>query len=156
MMTAGWNHAGVLNPATRWFFPRLARVYGFTVTPPMPPDPKDTGARAKAVREVLRIAKDSQIPIAVAPEGRDHLGGILGKPPPGAGRFLFQLSKYRERITPIGVYEDGPTLCFHFGPPFKLVIPTTLPPDVRDRLASQQLMKAIADLLPQPLRGDFA
>lgn len=156
MMTAGWNHAGLFNPLTRWLFPRLAQVYGFTVTPPMPPDPKETERRAKAVREVLQIAKNTPVPIAVAPEGQDHPGGILAKPPPGVGRFLIRLARYRERITPVGVFENGPALCFNFGASFRLDIPSGLTTVGRDSLASQQVMEAIAHLLPYSLRGDYA
>jgi len=156
MMTAGWNHAGLLNPITRYLFPRLARVYGFTATPPMPPSPIETEARARAVRAVLKIAKNPQAIIAIAPEGQDHLGGVLGSPSPGVGRFLCQLAKHRERITPVGVYEDGTVLCFNYGPTFKLDIPASMTPDARDRLASRLVMEAIARQLPGAFRGDYA
>lgn len=155
MMTSGWNHAGLFAPLTRWLFPRLAQVYGFTITPPMPPTSDEIEARAEAVRAVLRVAKSAQTKIAIAPEGQDHPGGIITSPPVGVGRFLIQLSKYRERITPIGVYEDDTSLCFNFGPSFILDIPARLPPDNRDLMASQVVMEAIANLLPMKFRGEF-
>jgi hypothetical protein len=157
-MTAGWNHTGLLNPLTRWFFPRLAKVYGFTATPPMPPDPKGVMDRARAVRDVLRVARASKAIIAIAPEGRDYPGGVLGLPPPGVGRFIQQLSKYRERITPVGVYEDienDAQLCINFGPSFEVDNLPDLPSDDRDRLISRQVMTAIAQQLPPALRGDY-
>lgn len=156
MMTSGWNHAGIINPLTRWLFPRVAHVYGFTVTPSMPPNPMETDARAKAVRDVVRIAKETKKIIAVAPEGRDCPGGILGSPPAGVGRFLYQLSKFRERIYPIGVYEVENVLCFHFGSPFSLDILVPSNPVERDHIVSRIIMEAIAVLLPTEMRGDYA
>jgi hypothetical protein len=158
MMTSGWTHTGVLNPATRWLFPRLAEIYSFTPTPPMPPTPSEIGGRAKAVRMMLRTAKETDHHIVIAPEGRDHPMGILGEPPPGIGRFLIQLTKYRERIIPVGVYEDveeGHTLSFRFGPAFHLDIPKELTSKGRDQLASKRVMKAIAQQLPTRLRGAY-
>jgi hypothetical protein len=158
MMTNGWTHSGLLNPLTRWFFPRLAQIYGFTTTPPMPPDPNEVEARARAVRDVLRLARTTDAVIAVAPEGRDHPGGVLGVPPPGIGRFIQQLSKHRERITPVGVYEDSSKdagLCFNFGPGFGLEIPPDLHQGDRDRCFSTQVMTAIARQLPHSLRGEY-
>lgn len=63
MMTAAWTHMGPLEPVTRWLFPRLAGVYGFTTTPPMPPDPTEVEARARAVRQVLGYARGTQSPV---------------------------------------------------------------------------------------------
>lgn len=83
IMTDAWTYPDplrqhVVTPTTRWFFRRLARVYGFTAMPPMPPDPRDTIARAAAVRSVLSYARRTKEPvIAFAPEGADSPDGTL-------------------------------------------------------------------------------
>lgn len=155
MMTNAWTHVGFLGPITRWLFPRLAQVYGFTSTPSMPPKPKDVNARALAVRHVLRVARKPGALIAVAPEGHDHPGGILGTPPPGVGRFIHQLTKHCQLITPIGVYDDVEHFYIHFGPPYQLESLVDLHPDERDHHVSQQVMQLIASLLPPRLRGIY-
>jgi len=155
MMTNAWTHAGILEPITRWLFPRLAQVYGFTTTPPMPPVPHDLDARAQAVRRVLEIASSPDTLIGLAPEGRDHPGGILGPPPPGVGRFIHQLSKRCQRIIPIGVYEDADNLYLSFGPPFHLEAASRSTPAERDHHRIQQVMGLIASQLPPWLRGDY-
>lgn len=155
MMTNAWTHLGPLEGMSRWLFPRLARVYGFTPTPPIPPDPRDVGDRARAVRQVLDVSRCPGAVIALAPEGQDHPGGILGAPPPGVGRFITQLEKHCQRIVPIGVYEEGDYLTFNFGPAFELDIDPLSAADERDRDASQQVMQFIAQQLPPRLRGDY-
>ncbi|MBC8506129.1 MAG: 1-acyl-sn-glycerol-3-phosphate acyltransferase [Anaerolineales bacterium] len=156
LMTAGWTHLKGLQTLTRWFFPRVAQVYGITATPPMPPKPEETESRAKAVRQALRYARQSPAPvIGLALEGRDHPGGILAPPPPGAGRFVGKLASHCKRIVPIGVYEDKESLCVNFGPSSKLKIPPGLSADQRDRTVSKLVMRAIAQQLPPALRGEY-
>ena len=104
----------------------------------------------------MRIAKETKAIIAIAPEGQDYPGGVLGSPAPGVGRFLYQLSKYRERIIPIGVYEDGPLFCINFGPFIQLDITLPSNPGERDRLVSNYIMEALARLLPEKMRGNYA
>ena len=155
MMTDAWTHAGTLEPITRWLFPRLAQVYGFTTTPPMPPAPHNVDSRVQAVRHVLEAARSPGAVIGLAPEGRDHPGGILSPPPPGVGRFIHQLAKHCQRIVPIGVYEDAEYFCLNFGPSFTLTIPSKFTADERDHHVTQQVMRRIACLLPPHLRGDY-
>ena len=154
MMTHAWTHVGIMEPVTRWLFPRLAQVYGFTTTPPMPPAPQDVDARAQAVRRVLQVARSPGAIIGLAPEGRDHPGGRLGTPPPGVGRFIHQLVKHCQPIVPIGVYEDAEYLYFNFGPSFKLEVSSKWTSGERDHQVTQQVMRAIACQLPSYLRGD--
>jgi 1-acyl-sn-glycerol-3-phosphate acyltransferase len=155
MMTSGWTHVGPLEPATRWLFPRLAQVYGFTSSPPMPPRDQDIDARAAAVRHILEAARSQDAVIGLAPEGRDHPGGILGAPPAGVGRFIYRLSKHCQRITPVGVYEDADKLHFSFGPPFYLEAPLEQSQRERDQHVTQQVMRSIACQLPHGLRGMY-
>lgn len=156
VMTAAWTHLGPLEPVSRWLFPRLAAVYGFSTTPPMPPNPNEVETRARAVRQVLNFARATQSPvIGLAPEGRDNFQGVLGKPPQGAGRFIEHIVKYCQRIVPIGVYEDRERLCLSFGPPVELNIPPKISADQRDAIVSKKVMRAIARQLPETLRGEY-
>ncbi len=155
VMTAGWTHLAGLESLPRWLFPHVARVYGFTTTPPMPPDPRDAEMRAQAVRRVLRVARAPGAVIGLAPEDRDHPGGVLAPPPPGAGRFIGKLVSHCQRIVPIGVYEGEECLCVNFGPPFQLDIPQGILAAQRDQIISKQVMRSIAQQLPPALRGEY-
>jgi 1-acyl-sn-glycerol-3-phosphate acyltransferase len=155
LMTNAWTHLGPMAPASRWLFLRLARVYGFTPTPPMPPNPTEIAARAQAVRQVLRVARNPGTVIGLAPEGRDQPGGILGAPPAGSGRFIRQLAKYCHPILPVGVFEDQDGLCLRCGSPFELAPATDCTPLTVDGQTSRQVMDAIARQLPKRLRGAY-
>jgi hypothetical protein len=125
--------------------------------PPMPPRPHETAERAAAVRQVLAYASQAACPlIGLAPEGMDHPGGVLHWPLPGAGRFMLHLAERGLRFAPIGVYEDSGRLHLHFGAPYRLEVSANLSPGERDQAASRVVMNHIADLLPDPLRGEFA
>jgi hypothetical protein len=126
LMTAAWTfprdpHLRLFTPLTYWLFKRIARIYTFTNMPPMPPDTNQTKYRAASIRQALRYARRADDPvIAMAPEGRDLPGGILGAPPPGVGRFIAHMDRYCQRIIPIGMFEGGGRLCLSFGPALKL------------------------------------
>jgi 1-acyl-sn-glycerol-3-phosphate acyltransferase len=160
-MTAAWTSDGsfksdVLAEVSRRLFPRLARLYAFTVMPPMPPRPFEAEARARAVRQVLAVARGyPPSALALAPEGRDIPGGRLGRPPTGAGRFLILLSQLGYPLYPLGVYEADGRLCLNFGPPDDLKIPRNLSRGQSDDYASEAVMCLIARLLPEALRGEF-
>lgn len=163
VMTAAWTfdnrfYASPFIPLTRWLFRRTARVYGFTAMPPMPPDPGEITARAVAVRQTLEYAQRTaaaQAVIGLSPEGRDFGGGKLGLPPPGAGRFIAQLSLWCPLIYPVGVYLQSDSLCLHFGSPYSLPQLVNESRDQVDAHVSRVVMQAIASLLPFELRGDY-
>jgi len=161
LMTAAWTfpndpHLRPFTPLTYWLFSRVAQVYGFTNMPPMPPDHRQMESRAKAVRQALRYARTADSPvIALAPEGRDHPGGILGTPPPGVGRFIAQLMKYCKVIVPVGVYEDDDRLCLSFGRGLPLEFLDEGPRDALDTRISQGVMDVIALQLPERLHGAY-
>lgn len=164
VVASAWTYpdrlrSALFTPATHWAFSRMARAYGFTSMPPMPPRPAEEAGRAQAVREVLAYARLAQQPlVGLAPEGRDGLpGGGLVAPPPGAGRFMLHLSSLGLPVIPLGVYEAGdpPGLCLRFGPPYRLAAPPGLPSAERDRCASDEVMRRIAALLPPALRGVY-
>ena len=153
MMTDAWTFLGPLTPLSRRVLTQVARVYGFTATPPMPPDPQEVAARAWAVRRALAKARIPGAVIALAPEGRDHPDGQLGPLPPGAGRFIEKIARYCQPIVPIGVYEDDESLCLRFGPPFALPdMPASLSTEQKDLLVGGQVVEAIAEQLPLHLQ----
>lgn len=161
-MTAAWTEAGDLGSrvkaaASALLFPRLARVYGFTAMPPMPPRPHEAQERARAVRQVLAaVRKKPRLLVGLSPEGQDAPGGALMRPHPGAGRFLALLSGPGYPFYPVGVDETNAALRLHFGPPFRLELPPGTSPQQVDRLAADAAMQAIAALLPERLRGAYA
>lgn len=155
---AGQWYAPFGQAISRWLLRRIARLYGFTTMPPMPPRQRDVEARAAAVRQFLTFARlHPQAILALAPEGGDNPpSGALNWPPPGAGRFLLLLAEAGFPLTPVGAWEEGGKFCLRFGLAYHLKVPPRLPAEVRDRLAAQQVMESIAALLPVHLRGPFA
>jgi 1-acyl-sn-glycerol-3-phosphate acyltransferase len=142
---------------SRWLLERIRRTYGFTTMPPMPPRPQDLEARAHSVREALAYLKSHPgCLLALAPEGGDQPGGRLTWPPSGAGRFISLLASSSVPILPVGVYEDSGSLCLDFGEPYGLSIPPGLLVDERDRYATGVVMRSLARLVPERLRGEFA
>ncbi len=160
-MTSAWTDDGTPGAALRaWIspviFPRIARIYNFTSMPPMPPRPFEVEARARAVRQLLAAARQQPPPVlALAPEGQDNPAGGLMHPHPGVGRLLSHLDGMGYSMTPVGVFEDDRFLRLCFGVPFTLALPGGVPPVERDRLAADQVMRAIANLLPAELHGDY-
>jgi len=151
---AGWQRP--LSRVTRWLFPQVAHVLGFTAMPPIPPDPWEVEQRAQAVREVLSVVrKNPQTLIGLAPEGSDEEQNCLKMPPPGAGRFMLLLANLGLTFLPAGFFEDSGSACVRFGAPYRLNVPDRLRPDERDRLAATIVMSAIAAQLPGELQGPF-
>ncbi len=159
IQSSAWRMTGWQRPlsgVTRWLFPRVAQVLGFTAMPPIPPDPKELEQRAWAVREVLAFVRlNPQSMIGIAPEGSDEEQGCLKMPPDGSGRFMLLLAKLGMEFQPVGFFEEGETCCMRFGQIYQLSIPENLTNDERDRASSRIIMSAIAAQLPGRLRGDF-
>jgi hypothetical protein len=164
VIASQWTAAGkwygpLREAASRLLFTRLAKVYGFLPMPPMPPRPEDTMARADAVRAVLSyVESHPQSALCLAPEGRDILDGRLGWPASGAGRFIALLAA-RMPILPVGGWEQDGVLTVRFGAPYRLKIPVINGGQMtreRDRLVSGTVMRSIAALLPESMRGEFA
>lgn len=161
VMTAAWRYSDplrghTLTPVSRALFQRVARSYGFIRMPPMPPHPADLPARAAAVRALLRHVSTVRSPvIGLAIEGADSPDGGLGPPPPGVGRLLGRLIAQGMRIIPVGVYEAEGRLQIRFG---SLSEPPALSGGKReiDRKLAEWNLRAIAALLPEPLRGPYA
>jgi hypothetical protein len=160
IMTGAWTFPGrslskQFRKISEKVFRAIARTYGFTLTPPLPPNPADQPARTAAIREVFtHIKADPNTLISFAPEGRDFPGGVLGMPPGGSGKFLLELSRRLGLVYPVGIFEEGGGLHLHFGAPFDLcsiIRESRLDPDS----ASRVVMERIACLLPGYLAGEF-
>ena len=150
-----WGKVG--SAFSRWGLQRIGKTYGFTSMPPMPPRPQDVEARAKAVKNALKRIKQTEDTIlGLAPEGADQMDGQLTMPPSGAGRFGLLLAGAGAAFVPAGIFETDGAFCLHFGPAYRLSVPSGLSPDEKDRAAAKSIMKHISVLLPERLRGEFA
>jgi len=160
-VTAAWTYQDRLRrqlftPFSRRLFKRIARVYGFINTPPMPPDPGEATQRAIAVRAVIKyVQKVDRAVIGIAPEGMDFPGGILGSPPAGVGRFMLRLSDLEMVVLPAGFYETDEKCFLQFGRSYHLEAPDNLSSRERDKTASWIVMHHIAELLPACLQGEY-
>jgi hypothetical protein len=161
IMTGAWTFPGnplhrPLRTISKWVFKRIARVYGFTLTPPMPPEPEDSTARTESVRRVFQHIKDNPSTlVALAPEGQDIPGGALGELPPGAGKFMLELNRRLGCIHPVGIYEEDGALRINFGPPFNLGSIINSGSGKLDEKAGRIVMERIAALLPDRLAGPY-
>ena len=111
LMTNAWTNRTkgidqLRTKITRILFKRLASMYGFITTPPMPPAPDEFTERALSIRKIVgSIRKNPNMILCIAPEGQDFEYGKLGKPPAGTGKFIFQIQK--QLITLKSLYIIG-------------------------------------------------
>lgn len=161
MMTSAWVYpdrwrSWTITPLSRRVLVRLARCYGFTSTPPMPPRPQDFSARAAALRSLLRALGSMERPVlGIAPEGADAAGGVLQSPADGVDHLFHLLWKRGMHFVPVGVYEHDGRLTARFGERLDLPDPSGGPEPGRDSIL-EYVMRGIAACLPLKLRGDFA
>lgn len=162
IMTAEWTAPGkwyepLKGAYSRLLLKYLSRVYGHTTMPPMPPRLRDIEARARSVRVALEYARrHPDFMLGLAPEGANQAGGKLSMPAPGVGRFALLLAGPGSVFVPVGAYEEEGAFCLHFGPAYRLEVPSGLSADEKDRIAADAMMNKIAALLPVRLRGEFA
>jgi len=156
-----WRYRYFITPATRRLFRRLARVYGFILTPPVIHifnDDYPTHQGVVAVRRFLALAREAgrrgEV-LALAPEGQEGRLGALTTLPPGTGRFLVFLARAGLPLLPVGISERDGSLLVRFGPAWHLAAPD-LPKDQLDQWAAREVMTRIAWLLPEPLWGAYA
>lgn len=158
MMTRAWTSLGSWWDKPKRFitstiFKRQAQVYGFITTPPMPPEPQDALERAISVRNLLHAVRANPNSIvALAPEGRDIPGGVLGNPPPGSGKLIGQLAGILHTCIAVGVYEEQGRLCVSFGEAFELPVKLDARDDIK---VSDFIMRKIAVQLPANMRADL-
>ncbi len=162
IMTAEWTAPGKWYEPIKGLYSRLllkylSRVYGTTTMPPMPPRPGDVEARARSVRAVLDYTKKHpDFILGLAPEGADQADGMLSVPAAGVGRFALLLAGSGSVFVPVGAYEADGVFCLHFGPAYRLSVPSKLSPNENDHIAAKIIMEHIAVLLPEGLRGELA
>jgi len=154
MMTGAWTSRKggfdrARTEATKRIFKRIAEVYGFVTTPPMPPAKHELMDRMLSIRQLIRILENQHDPIlCLAPEGRDTPRGKLASPFPGTGKLVLQLNQILKRVLPVGVYEKDGMLHIHFGEVY-LLNDTNLNGDF---MVSEIIMERIADTLPGNLK----
>ncbi|NJC96551.1 MAG: hypothetical protein C3F07_11930 [Anaerolineales bacterium] len=162
VMTGEWTYPGqwyapLGSMYSRFILHRLARLYGFTSMPPMPPRPQDVEARARSVRAVLDVVRNTKdLILGLAPEGHDPPGGVLTRPASGAGRFGLLLANAGLKFVPVGAYEADGVFMVHFGEAYELKVERGLSAEEKDSQAARCIMRNIAKLLPSHLRGEFA
>ena len=161
MMTYAWTSP---NKTWDWFkrritkiiFTAICRVYGFVPMPPMPPTPKEVMERALAVKTLMGVArKKNPVAIGMAPEGMDFPEAVLGWPPEGMGRLLNELSKIIKNVIPVGVFEEDGKQIISFGKPLTFKADNYSSKDLEDCEVARQVMNALAQLLPERMRGEF-
>jgi hypothetical protein len=161
VMTSGWTYSdwlrrGTLEPLTAWAFARVARVYGLTTMPPMPPRAHEVMDRAAAIRKVIEFIRlNPTAVVGLAPEGQDNPNSSLGWPAPGSGRFILRLAERLGQVLPAGVSIENQELTIRFGPPFCPQQPPSKSREQLDQLIARQVMEHIARLLPAGMRGEF-
>jgi 1-acyl-sn-glycerol-3-phosphate acyltransferase len=134
----------------RWIFGRVARMYGLVT---IARREELVMGRATALRQMARIV--TREPIGMTPEGLES-NGILIRPQPGTGLFLASVEGHRAPLLPVGLFEDGDTLCVRFGPPFRINLPRGVDRAEQDRAASDLVMLAIGRQLPPSYWGAYA
>jgi hypothetical protein len=77
----------------------------------------------------------------------DVLGGGLGLPPAGSGKFILYLHQMGLPILPVGVCEVEGCLCVHFGSAYSLPAELSAAPAETDLAVRRYVMQPIADLL---------
>jgi hypothetical protein len=152
----GEKRSQVLRLLTRLGIRGLGRVYGFTIMPPMPPDPAEVTERALALRRLFAFIRRTPAPfVGLSPEGTTLPGGALGWPPPGSGKMMLHMARHGLKILPAGAFEADGAFHLSFGPLYALELPADLPRTAADRAASRLVMNRIGRQLPGYMIGDF-
>jgi hypothetical protein len=152
LMTSAWTNRtkGVDQlraVITRELFKRLARMYGFITTPPMPPIPGEIAERALSIKKIIgAINEDPKTILCFAPEGQDFGNGVLGEPPAGIGKFFFNIHRQLKKIYSVGVWEENESLILNFGESY--IIGNSHTYRDPDTEISNLVMSRIAELLP--------
>lgn len=140
-----------------WAFKRIARMYGFIITPAQPPLPENSLKAAIAIRSLVKkYRSDPGMAIGLAPEGRDFPAGKLGTPARGTGLMINELLKIHPQILPVGFYFKEGQYFVNFGKLFEIKPKLSEDRESIDRSVTDIIMNSIAALLPNDFRGDYA
>ena len=136
-----------------WALRGLASVYGLILMPAydLPYHDAQRLTGALALREIFHsLAELPDQIIAFHPEA----GGFetMIRPPRGIGRVLSALDRRGIPCVPTGVFERDGRLVVRFGDP----LPCGLLSGLDDEPAAEQVMQAIARLVPPAVRGVYA
>jgi 1-acyl-sn-glycerol-3-phosphate acyltransferase len=148
----------IAEPFSRFLVGRIITAYDFL--PMVPPElgPAAMIRRAGTLRAIVlaaRAAEDNRTLIGLAPEGGDTDGGVMVRPPVGAGRFMQLLCTAGPPFLPAGVWAEGDQLFVRFGEPFHVVEQAGVRKSERDEFYMREVMGRVAALVPPPLRGPF-
>lgn len=135
----------------RRVFARAFNTYGIIA---MPSPTAPGAARAASVRSTARLVREGAI-IGIMPEGDVGATPELLPAREGVGTFLGLLTAGGAPIIPVGLYEEDGRLVAHFGVSMTPEVPRGASREDADRLIREQVMRAIAALLPEALRGAY-
>jgi 1-acyl-sn-glycerol-3-phosphate acyltransferase len=135
----------------RRVFARAFNTYGIIA---MPAPSAPGAARAAAMRSTARRLKEGAI-IGIMPEGDVGATPELLPAREGVGTFLGLLMAGGTPVIPTGLYEEEGRLVAEFGAPLSPTVPSGMSREDADRAIREQIMRAIAGLLPEPLRGAY-
>jgi 1-acyl-sn-glycerol-3-phosphate acyltransferase len=143
---------------TRWLFERAARVWDLIlVTPPEACDADAALSRHHALRASLRrLHRPDGRPVCLLtfPEGINGSTRGLLPAAAGSGRSLLALAASGAPILPVGVWEERTgALHARFGPVWRPVPKEVVAASQVDARMRDEVMRRIAALLPDTLRG---
>ena len=144
-------------PFLRWLFRRVAATYGHIV---VPAGDSMLAGRAQAARAMLRALRPpaggvAPAPLGLLPEARNSPDLSLQQPDRSVGRLLLHLCRGDIPVLPAAIREVEGTLAVTFGPPVSLE-PFRLPSDEAADAAVDEVMLALARLLPPSMHGAYA
>lgn len=68
---------------------------------------------------------------------------------------MIQIVHNEMPVLPVAVYEDENRFCMRFGPCFSIQVSESMTSKEQDFHAIQQVMRQIARLMPERLRGEY-
>jgi hypothetical protein len=136
-------------PGTRWAYREVARCYQMV---PLPPLRGAVAGRAAALHRLARLAlpppRGRGEPVALYPEGERGTAAGLVTPLAGTGALLGMLAAGGVPALPVGVAEVEGGIRVRVGAPFRLRTRD-------DGAAAEEVMRRIAALLPERMRGGY-
>lgn len=137
---------------THWIFGRFFDTFGFIS---MAPAVAGVQERRQGVRAALDAVKAGDA-IGIFPEANIGATPAMIEAQPGSGSFVLAMSQRGASIIPLGLFEVNRRLNAVFAPPVDLSETHDLSRADRDAAVRDKVMRAIAALLPEELRGFYA
>jgi len=130
-------------PLARPLLEAVARCYQMAALPP-----RGSSGRAAAMRCWLRWAAEGEA-LGIFPEGTQGRADQLQQPEPGFDHLVRLLARRAMPVLPVGICERAGVMQVSFGNPIPV---SALPPE---HSPSDEVMRAIACLLPEAMRGPY-